>query len=301
MQSVIPAWVLRYVFFLGSTNSSSFTLFWSTNAQLFSYFIDDTMQFKDFVAQMHALANRLSLAIAIECVMEHSGKGVLLLTDELMKSGGDLKNTALIKGKVSQIGKCLDTLTTCFNAVVTTLNMVATDDETDSGRKTPLIHLSPPTLEEALSMFGEDAGKSPILRQCISDCNGHHRSLETLKLVWDECKEKGYSYTMLIQELGKQMHPKYSELSIALIRAALQGYPVFKGDSPDGKRSYADYLASGFYLNTPDQPSYFVPRISPLQLLLYAHKHVAPNTLVFSPLFVYYLLIFHSRMVSVPE
>jgi hypothetical protein len=75
----------------------------------------------------------------------------------------------------------------------------------------------------------------------------------------------------------------------------------WRDKSPDGKQSYADYLASGFYLKTPDQPSYFIPRISPLQLLLYVHKHANPNTLVFSLCFVSYLLIFRSRMVSVPR
>jgi hypothetical protein len=107
----------------------------------FSYFISDTMIFEDFVVQMRPLFKEFTLTMAIRCIMEHSGKGVLLLADKLMKFGGDLKNTALIKGKVSQIGKCLDTLTTCFNAVVTTLDMVATNDETDSGCITPLIHL----------------------------------------------------------------------------------------------------------------------------------------------------------------
>jgi hypothetical protein len=236
------------------------------------------------VVQMRPLFKELTLTMAIRCIMEHSGKGVLLLLDKLMKSGGGKEDKFLIEEKVSEIGKCLDTLTTRFNVVVTTLNMLATDKE--SGRKIVWIKLAPPTLDEALSLFGEDALKFRILQQCISDCNGHHRSLETLKLVWDECKEKDYSYTMLIQELGKRMDPKYSELSIDLIRAALRGYPVFRDKSPDGKQSYADYLASGFYLNTPDQPSYFVPRISPLQLLLYAHKQAAPKTLVFALLFV---------------
>lgn len=276
---MIPALVLRYVLFLGTTNSS-FTLLWSANAESFSYFIGDSLLFEDFVVQMRPLFKELTLTMAIRCITDHSSKGVLLLVDELMKSGGGKEDKVLIEEKVSEIGKCLDTLTTRFNVVVSTLNMLATDKETKSGRKIIWIKLAPPTLDEALSLFGEDALKFPILRQCISDCNGHHRSLETLKLVWDKCKEKDYSYTMLIQELGKRMDPKYSELRIDLIRAALRGYPVFSDESPDGKQSYADYLASGFYLNTPDQPSYFVPRISPLQLLLYAHKHVAPNTLV---------------------
>lgn len=62
------------------------------------------MQFKDFVAQMRPLFKELSLALAIECIMAHSGKGVLLLIDEIMKSGGIKEDKDLINGAVTQIG-----------------------------------------------------------------------------------------------------------------------------------------------------------------------------------------------------
>lgn len=195
------------------------------------------MLFEDFVAQMHPLFDQLSLSLVNRCIMEHSKKGVLLLIDEVMKSGGDNEDLNLINGRVSDIGKCLDTLTTQFNAVLTTLNMVATDKETKFGRLIGWITLAPPTLDQALSLFGEDICKYPILRQCIADCNGHHRSLQTLKLVWNEFKEENYTYTMLIQELGKRMDHKYGEVSINLIREALRGYEVARGDSPDGRVS----------------------------------------------------------------
>jgi hypothetical protein len=67
--------------------------------------------------------------------MEHSGKGVLLLFDELMKSGDSKEDKDLIQEKVSELGKCLDTLTTHFNVVMTTLNMLVTNKEIKSGRK----------------------------------------------------------------------------------------------------------------------------------------------------------------------
>ena len=236
------------------------------------------MQFKDFVAQMRPLFNELSLAVAIECIMEHSNKGVLLLVDEIMKSGGENENLKLINGRVSEIGKCLDMLTTQFNVVLTTLNMLATDRETKSGRMIGWITLAPPTLPEAVSLFGEDAVCSPVLRQCIADCNGHHRSLETLKVIWEETKLRRYTYPLLIQELGKRMDIKYSQLTIELIRAALRGERVPLAASPDGIYTYSEYLARGFYLNAPDQSSFFVPRISPLQLLLYALDRTRTDT-----------------------
>jgi hypothetical protein len=224
------------------------------------------MQFKDFIAQMQPLLEGLDLMVAIECIMEHSKKGVLLLVDEIMKSGGD-GNLKLIRGRVSDIGNCLSMLPIDFNAILTTLNIIATKD--DSGRPIEWIALPPATLEEAMSLFGEDA-MDPILRQCIADCNGHHRSLETLKVVWEKNKLRRLTYPMLIQELGKRMDRKYSQLTIELIRPALRGERVLLETSPDGKHTYTEYLAKGFYLNAADDSLYFVPRISPLQLLLYA-------------------------------
>lgn len=226
------------------------------------------MPFKDFVAQMGWWFNQLTLEVAIECIILHSKKGVLLLVDEIMKSGGEKDDLDLINGKVSQIGSCLDTLTTQFNTVLTTLNMLATEKETKYGRLIAWITLAPLTLYEATSLFG-DVSHFPILRQCIADCNGHKRSLETLKVVWEEFKDKEFSYPMLIQEVGRRMDRKYSQLSIPLIRAALRGYKVDLGDSPDGKLTYEKYLEKGLYLNTLGE-SRFIPRVSPLQLLLFA-------------------------------
>lgn len=107
------------------------------------------MLFNDFVVQMRPLFDQRNISLAIQCIMEHSQKGVLLLIDEIMKAGGE--DPTLIAGKVSEIGKCLDTLTTQFNAVLTTLNMLATEKE---GRLIGWITLAPPTLAQALSLFG---------------------------------------------------------------------------------------------------------------------------------------------------
>jgi hypothetical protein len=234
------------------------------------------MLFNNFVAELHPLS-KLNLSVAITCIMKHSNKGVLLLVDEIMKPGGEKEDFDMINGRVSEIGKCLDTLITQFNVILTTLNMLATEKETKSGQLIRWITLTPPKLDDAISLFGDDAIYSPILRQCIADCNGHHRSLETLKGVWDEYKEKRYTYPMLIQQLGQRMDCKYSQLSISLIREALRGYTVSLEGSPDGKQTYAQYLEKVSSLSCMCTSSVFL-----FCLLFYLS--------FFSCLFIYFIL-----------
>lgn len=249
-----------------------------------SYFIDSSaLSFEDFVDQLQPLFEQLSLQKAVECVMAHSNKGVLLLVDEIMKSGGISEDIQLINQRVSDIGSCLNILTTKFNAVLTTLNMLVTSNATiSSGRPICWIPLPPATSSEAQSLFGEDAIKYPALRLCIEDCNGHHRSLETLKVVWNEYKDANFSYPMLILELGKRMDQKYRQLTLDLIRPALKGYTVALTDTPDKQYTFAEYLAQGYYLNAPESVQDFIPRVSPLQLIMYGldKVHREPSSLV---------------------
>jgi hypothetical protein len=132
------------------------------------------MPFNYFVDAMDPILDRLSLAVAIDCIMLHSGKGVLLLVDEVMKHDQPEKI-------VSAVTVCLDTLSVHFNAVITTLNEIAFHLETLSGRIIIWIELPPATLADAVSLF--DGDHSFALLQCIADCNGHFRSLEVLKVM----------------------------------------------------------------------------------------------------------------------
>ena len=247
------------------------------------------MDFKDFVVQMRPLFGQFTLRMAIKCIMEHSGKGVLLLADEIMQSGGEAEDPILIRGTVTGIGNQLNNMTTEFNAVLTTLNILAISNQ--GSRYIGWIALAPPTLDEATSLFGSAAVQSFVLRQCIADCNGHYRSLETLKLAWDKHPDEQEHYSALIQTLAGAMDRKYSLLTIPLIKAALSGYGVRLNDSPDGKQTYAQYLEQGIYLNTSKESDEeylcFIPRISPLQLLLFARANIncANDSVVYTPPF----------------
>jgi len=70
------------------------------------------------------------------------------------------------------------------------------------------------------------------------------------------------------------MHSKYNLLTLKLIKPALKGKLVSITDTPDGLKSYRDYLSMGFYLNSSDgAASHFVPRLSPLLLMIFAEHH----------------------------
>ena len=87
------------------------------------------------------------------------------------------------------------------------------------------------------------------------------------------------------------MDPKYQLLTLAIIREALRGVIVESDASPDKLHTYGEYLQMGLLLNTPapqrfsstnksaeDLPSRFVPKISPLLLLIFANHYAKlPN------------------------
>jgi hypothetical protein len=201
----------------------------------------------------------LTLKRAIECITEHSKKGVLLLADELMKA------EPTVLDSVKQIGVCLDELTpSLFNAVITTLNMKVTKGELLSGRNVLWIPLLPATYSNAKKLFQhviDEEKRKPLspnalhsiagLEQCIADCNRHFRSLETLWRLWSWIKLQEPSYSELAQQLGREMDPKYSSLQLPHVHAALCGLPVQYGAKIPGlEQTYGECLEEGIFLNT---------------------------------------------------
>jgi len=277
------------------------------------------ISFAEFCTWMAPVFPFLHLTVAVKCVMLHSQKeGVLLLVDEVMKFEG---KEVTVQKVVRRIGACLDLLPT-FNTVVTTLHKVAFIGEIQkTGRLIKWITLPPAKLMESKSLFGRAAIDNCGLAQCISDCNGHFRSLETLKVVWDKEGCPGISYSSLINKLADEMDRKYGGLSLNLIRAALSRAHV-RYDAQVHRSSlptYGDCVAMGLLLNTPgddlqadkkydDKPyvkatdtvRYFIPRISPLQLFMFARVNIVvpPGSLVIishSLLSLFHILILSQR------
>jgi hypothetical protein len=217
--------------------------------------------------------------------------------DELMKSGPTVHEV------VREIGVCLDQLTPSqFNTIITTLNLVATKNETKSGRRIIWIPLLPAKYSDAMKLFRHNIDQekqkplSPkalhslaALEQCIADCNGHFRSLETLSRLWTWIRAHDPSYATLIRQLGYEMESKYGALELPYIRAALRGIPVQYNAMVPGlphmlPHTYGECLEMGIFLNTigantsaantVETVHEFVPRVSPLQLLLFATRYI---------------------------
>lgn len=242
---------------------------------------------------------RLTLKTAIECIAEHSKKGVLLLADELMKA----EHTAL--NVVKQIGVCLDECSPSqFNTAITTLNMAIGVGERLSGRDFLWVPLLPAKYSDAIKLFQHviaEEMQKPLsskvkrslaaLEQCIADCNGHFRSLEKLWRLWHQFKHTEPTYSWLISQLAIAIDPKNGGLKLPHVCAALRGEPVLYDDKVPGLQdTYGECIANGIFLNTigtskveTNAPSAepettdkmpiaraFVPRVSPLQLMLFA-------------------------------
>jgi hypothetical protein len=139
---------------------------------------------------------------------------------------------------------------------------------------------------------------NPVLAQCIADCIGHFRIMEDLKMLWKKPESKRDSYATLTSNLGRAIDPKYRSLTLPLLKAALLGAPVAPTEIVPGETAtFGAFIQDGTLLNTPgnstnsgyldaskskpetdsilyDTPEKFVPRVSPLQLLLFAHANI---------------------------
>ena len=143
---------------------------------------------------------------------------------------------------------------------------------------------------------------SLILAQTIADCNGHFRLLEALSVKWNEPGSRQLSYPFLIHNFGVSLEAKYRNLDLPLLILALRGIAVKPADIvPGTTQTFGKFLQEGYFLNTPgdltankgdldtsldatqsatdqiatnpashDTTTEFVPRVSPLQLLLFA-------------------------------
>ncbi len=84
---------------------------------------------------------------------------------------------------------------------------------------------------------------NPVIAQCIADCIGHFRILEYLKILWEKAGSK---------------YDRYAKAKVATKAAKTT-------------KSEAEAEAEADSLHPiPDSPEKFVPRVSPLQLLLFA-------------------------------
>jgi len=74
------------------------------------------------------------------------------------------------------------------------------------------------------------------------------------------------------------MERKYGDiLTIDLIKPALRGKEVSPSSKPDGLKTFRNYLSMGIYLNSVKGEEDFIPRLSPLLLMIFAERKTGPD------------------------
>jgi hypothetical protein len=186
---------------------------------------------------------------------------------------------------LTEIGKCLDGFTSLqFNAVITTLDTTPLSKmKTESGRPIAWNFLTPLSIAEAYQLFPK-ANSVPQLRQCISDCNGHPRSLETLKLVCEELNWQFPSYSTLLTKLLAGLENRGVPIpTLEIVKIALRGKWMNLDKHLDDylyneKVTLRDCIRMGHLLNSyQGDQTMVVPKLSPLLLMSFASRNFADS------------------------
>jgi len=173
-----------------------------------SYYFGDESNWWEFSKSAKDIAKSLTLEKALNCITYASMQslGVFLLIDELIKCNeSNEKNSSGLTNVdkvLSEIGACLNLFPSeRFNCIVSTLDTRPIKrTQSASGRPIHWILLEPLSIVEARELF-EKYKHLLQLGQCISDCNGHPRSLETLKIVCEKFNWNLPNYHSMIIKL----------------------------------------------------------------------------------------------------
>jgi hypothetical protein len=244
---------------------------------LFSFFYTPASNFQNFAAAFGN--NETSLGKALDCVRTAlPGTGIFLGIDELIKAAGPpsplLDRVGIV---LAAVGLALNQ-SEKFNAIVTTLDQgPVLQMLSSSGRLIKWVRLRRPTFVEVLQLFpGELA---PLLQRCISDCNGHFRSLEALYCTWKlfETYPRAAAYDDLMDAVFREFpYPSY-KLTPDLVYAALKG-AVVNLDTKIGAATFRQHIVDGLFLNALSaDESAAVPLLSPLILRRWAHTRLATD------------------------
>ena len=140
------------------------------------------------------------------------------------------------------------------------------------------------TTKESLSLFPEkQLNKYPSLQQCISDCNGHPRSLEALSRLCSELNWQLPTKASDLLELLVEYIPEQTSMvdpPTELVIASLLGDPVeldsYAFTDSNGTHTYRESIYQGLLLNNlkSDKEKIITPRLSPLLLLMWTKENL---------------------------
>ncbi|CAG8437207.1 9361_t:CDS:2, partial [Funneliformis caledonium] len=156
---------------------------------LWSYFFDENkLTYGAFCKKFREYFDSLDTYTAIDSIIYHSGKSVLLCIDETMRvlqnGHEDLINLKKLLDELYNPYRDFSKSVNKFYFVVSTLDTLNVwNTQTDSQRPVHWISLRRLVLSESANLFctltkGLDEKRLFVINKCIADCNGHPRTLE---------------------------------------------------------------------------------------------------------------------------
>ncbi len=257
---------------------------------LWSYFIStQETSWPLFVKRLCSQLTRPpNMEEAYQCIRQHCQRPILLCVDELLRASRlHDPDSPVVRTILTAIGQLLSNDTE-FNAIVSTLDASPVRREhTSSGRRIAWVPLPALHLLDAISLFKDVLSSQDLSSQgrrciklCISDCNGHPRSLERLAVTLNNSRGLALAgdYVSIMNILAKEMSNLYPLLEIQYVKLALQGKPcplAMEVPIQEGREcpTVASLVSQGVFINAleeADEARVIVPRLSPLLLRRYA-------------------------------
>jgi hypothetical protein len=267
---------------------------------LWSYFFDnEKLSWMDFCDRFKDKLGSLKINKAIKIILHHieylynSKKSVFLCVDETMqilsRACNDEQNQDRINNFLTNLyipyqgtlDKEAKGGLIRFNFILTTLDAVyVRESRTSSGRDINWIPLRRLNITESIELLNDltielEWDRKFIINMCISDCNGHPRTLEKLYelLNGNQTVLKVSNFATIIEMLTTQISAWFSNISFSVIELALLGNSVPLGKNikmSDGKElSVKKLVASGTYINSvtkQDNAVNIIPTLTPVSL-----------------------------------
>ncbi|RIB18704.1 hypothetical protein C2G38_2036671 [Gigaspora rosea] len=251
---------------------------------LWSYFFDgNKLGWYAFCKKFRNHFDSLDTSTAVQSIIHHSRKSVLLCVDETMRVlSGNNTNRESIKILLHELYEPYHALSASeskFHFVVSTLDAINMwQTQTKSDRPINWIPLRRLALSESVELFHEVTKSLSdrrlfIIKKCIADCNGHPRTLEKFyQLLHDDIALNTDVYSSLIERLATNLVSLFCKISFSIVKMALLGQITSLMDEIEttlGTSTLRDLISSGIYINSLTDNSeilYVTPTLSPVSL-----------------------------------
>ncbi|CAG8564490.1 12800_t:CDS:2 [Funneliformis mosseae] len=252
---------------------------------LWSYFFDENkLTYGAFCKKFREYFDSLDTYTAIDSIIYHSGKSVLLCIDETMRvlqnGHEDLINLKKLLDELYIPYRDFSKSVNKFYFVVSTLDTLNVwNTQTDSQRPVHWISLRRLVLSESANLFctltkGLDEKRLFVINKCIADCNGHPRTLEYFYKVLkaDDTALNIDVYSSLIERLAGYLDQLLGRISLPIVKIALLGNEVSLTNEIEtitGKSTLRGLISSGIYINSLTKNVEIfkvIPTLSPIAL-----------------------------------